>query len=137
MNQPVSDATARDITDILYGEALLLDDHTASWVVHLPPLLREAASHIDRLTAERDRLRAALRNIVESSDAASELYSSDRQWALNLYDQARAALAATSPRPDARCPRCGGARTVRFGAPCPECSADRGEWGAATPPPAR
>ena len=137
MAQPVSDATT--IIDILHGEALLLDDHTASWVVHLPPLLREAASHIDRLTAERDRLRAAL----EPFDQLSLVIESAvrNQDARNSGDVdrallgARAALAPTPPA--ARCPRCGGTRTVRFGAPCPECSADRGEWGAATPPPAR
>ena len=40
-----------DIVDRLLGEASLLNAHTASWVVHLPPMLHDAAAEITRLRA--------------------------------------------------------------------------------------
>ena len=51
-----------------------------------------AESERDALTAENNRLRDSLRNIVDSYEATSELHTSHAGCAANLYDHARFAL---------------------------------------------
>lgn len=54
-----------DIRDRLLGEASLLDAHTASWVVHLPPLLRDAAAEIERLREIEDAHESVMSAFVD------------------------------------------------------------------------
>lgn len=71
-------------------------------------------SQIERLLAERDRLRATLERIATWPDMAYHV--------ADVAELARAAAAATPAVTPPACSRCGGTRTVRFGAPCPECA---------------
>jgi len=68
-----------DLVERLRGEARLLDDHSASWVKHLPPLVREAAERIIDLedTIEALRISEATLNRAVSSEVAlrNEVYT--------------------------------------------------------------
>jgi len=55
-----------DLVERLRGEASLLDAHTASWVVHLPSMLREAADALERA-------QKALRRIADNYEDGGTL----------------------------------------------------------------
>ena len=59
------------------------------------------AEVIETLAADNERLRSWLQNIVDVYDAASELFTSDRDLAASIADRARAALAGRTMQRDA------------------------------------
>ena len=60
---------------------------------HTPALIREAAAEIERLTAERDALRAVLQELVACADAAGPqiVFTTGYRWH-DVIESARAAL---------------------------------------------
>jgi hypothetical protein len=125
--------TERDIRERLRGEAELIEAGGASFQVHLPPLLRDAADEVDHMLAETARLQAIEKaakavndstySHVDGRDLLAEIHPRheldikrridgretwfEGDWLSNLWAAVKPLRALLPPQP-ARCSQCGG-----------------------------